>query len=130
MSPYQDHLENYVSITPKSTTVADKKYFLAIGKGDLHIKILNSSSTTTILIKDVLYCPDMGLTLVLIAKITNAGYKVIFQGNTCMIYNSKDKIIGRINAIIRLYHIDHKIAINVAMAGEDREVLTIVELHC
>jgi hypothetical protein len=36
-----------------------------------------------------------------------------------MIYNSKDKIIGRIDAKNRLYCIDHEIAMNVAMAGED-----------
>ena len=52
-----------------------------------------------------------------------------FQGNTCIIYNSKDKVIGRINANNGLYHVDHEIAVNVAMAGEDREVLTIKELH-
>ena len=72
-----------------------------------------------ILSKDVLHCPDMGLMLALIGKITNASYKVIFQGNTCIIYNSKDKVIGRINANNGLYHVDHEIAVNIAMAGED-----------
>ena len=72
-----------------------------------------------ILLKDVLYCPDIGLTLVLIGKITNTSYKVISRGNTCIIYNSKDKVIGRINAKNGLYHVDHEIAVNVTMAGED-----------
>ena len=129
MSPYRDHFENYTPIAPKSITAADKRYFQAIGKGDLRIKIPNGSSTTTILLKDVLHCPDMGLTLVSIGKITNAGYKVIFRGTTCWIYNSKDKIIGRINAKNGLYRVDHEIAVNIAMAGEDREVLSIEELH-
>ena len=35
MSPYRDHFENYVTITPKSITAADKRHFQAIGKGDL-----------------------------------------------------------------------------------------------
>ena len=35
MSPYQDHFEKYVAIAPKSITAADKRYFQAIGKGDL-----------------------------------------------------------------------------------------------
>ena len=35
MSPYQDHFENYVSIAPKSITIADKQYFQAIEKGNL-----------------------------------------------------------------------------------------------
>ena len=90
MLPYEDHFKNYVSIAPKPITAADKCYFQAIGKGNLQIKIPNSSGTTTILLKDVLHCPDMGLTLVSIGKITAAGYKVIFRGLTCRIFDSKD----------------------------------------
>ena len=78
MSPYQEHFKNYVSIIPKSITVADKCYFQAIGKGNSHIKLPNSPAKTTILLKDVLHCPDIGLTLVSIGKITSASYKVIF----------------------------------------------------
>ena len=51
---------------------------------------------TTILLKDVLRCLDMGLTLISIGKITAAGYKVIFRGLTCRIYDSKDKVIGKL----------------------------------
>jgi hypothetical protein len=106
-------------IAPKLITVANKQYFQAIGKEDLQIKIPNSSITTTILLKNVLHCPDMGLTLVSIGKITNAAYKVIFQETTCIIYNSKDKVIGQVNARNRLYRIDHEVAVNMAMAEED-----------
>ena len=35
MSPYHDHFENYMPIAPKSITATDKRYFQAIGKGDL-----------------------------------------------------------------------------------------------
>ena len=96
MSPYQDHFEEYVTITPKSITAVDKQYFQAVGKRNLRIKIPNSISTTTVLLKNVLHCPDMGLTLVSIGKITAAGYKVIFRGMSCRVYDPKDKIIGQI----------------------------------
>ena len=129
MLPYHDHFENYMPIAPKSITTADKRYFQAIGKGDLQIKIPNGLGTTTILLKDVLHCPDMGLTLVSIGKITAAGYKVIFRGPTCRIYNCKDKIIGQINARNGLYHVDHEIVVNAAMSGQACKVLTIEELH-
>ena len=129
MSPYRDHFENYVLIAPKPITAADKRYFQAIGKGNLRIKIPNGPNMTTILLKDVLHCPDMGLTLVSIGKITAAGYKVIFRGPTCRIYNSKDKIIGQINARNGLYRVGHGVVINTAMIGEIPEVLTIEELH-
>ena len=68
MSPYRDHFENYIPIAPKSITAADKRYFQAIGKGDLRIKIPNGPSTTTILLKDVLHCPDI----------------IIYGTNTCL----------------------------------------------
>ena len=129
MSPYRDHFENYVPIAPKSITAADKRYFQAIGKGDLRIKIPNGTGTTTVLLKNVLHCPDMGLTLVSIGKITAAGYKVIFRGPTCRIYNGKDKVIGQINARNGLYRVDHEIVVNAAMSGQAREVLTIEDLH-
>jgi hypothetical protein len=84
---------------------------------------------TTVLLKDVLHCPDMGLTLVSIGKITAAGYKVIFRGPTCKIFDSRDRVIGQVNVRGGLYRVDHEIAVNVGMAGEAREVLTIEELH-
>ena len=81
------------------------------------------------LLKDILHCLNMGLMLVSIGKITNTGHKVIFRNTTCKIYDKKDKVIGQINARNRLYCVDHEVAVNVAMAGEDWEVLTIEELH-
>ena len=126
---YRDHFENYVFIAPKQITAADKHYFQAIGKGDLCIKIPNGSNQTTILLKDVLHCPDMGLTLISIGKITRAGYKVIFKGSICRIYNTKDKVIGQIMARNGLYQVDHEVLVNTAMAGDAQEILTIEELH-
>jgi len=71
----------------------------------------------------------MGLTLVSIAKITAAGYKVIFRGTTCKIFDQKDKVIGLIMVKNGLYRVDHEILVNMAMTGEAREVLTLEELH-
>ena len=75
MSPYCKQMENYVPIAPESITAADKRYFQAIGKGDLCIQVPNiDSNSTSILLKDVLHCPDMGLTLISVAKIATTGY--------------------------------------------------------
>ena len=68
MSPYHKHFENHVSITPKPITAANKHYFQAIGKGDLHIRISNGPTTTSVVLKDVLHCPYMGLTLVSVGR--------------------------------------------------------------
>ena len=130
MSPYRDHFKNNVCIPPKPITAADKHYFQAIGKGDLWIKIPNRNNATTILLKNVLHCLDMGLTLVSISKIAAAGCKIIFKSLTCKIYDIKDKVIGQINAQNRLYQVDHAATINVAMAEQAWEVITVDELHC
>ena len=130
MSPYCEHFENYVHIVLKSITVANKQYFQAVGKGDLCIKLPNGPSTTTVLLKNVLHCPDMGLTLISISKITTAGCKIIFRGPTCRIYYLKNKIIGQVTIKNGLYCVDHDITMNVAMAGAAREVLMVKELHC
>ena len=58
----------------------------------------------------------MGLMLVSIRKITNAGHKVIFRNTTCKIYDKKDKVIGQITTRNGLYHVDHEVAVNVTMA--------------
>ena len=95
----------------------------------LETMFLSFQNQSTIILKDILHCPDMGLTLVSIRKITNAGHKVISRNTTCKIYDKKDKVIGQINARNGLYHVDHKVTVNITMAGEDWEVLTIEELH-
>ena len=82
----------------------------------------------TVLLKDVLHCPDMGLTLVSIGKITAASYKVIFRVMSCRIYDQKDKIIGQINAKNGLYRVDHGVFVNTSMT-EAPEVVSIEEIH-
>ncbi|KAF8159410.1 hypothetical protein B0H34DRAFT_625413, partial [Crassisporium funariophilum] len=66
-------------------TAADKRVFHAIGKGDLRVKIPNGQDTTTILLKDVLYTPTMGLTIISISCIAAAGYSSLFHSNFCRI---------------------------------------------
>ena len=122
-------MENYVPIAPKSITTADKQYFQAIGKGDLRIQVPNiDGNSTSILLKDVLHCPDIGLTLVSVAKIAAAGYRVLFKGPCCRIYNADNDVIGQLAARNGLYHVDHNIAV---MTGniEPKEVVTLEELH-
>ena len=51
-----------------------------------------------ILLKDVLYAPLMGVTLISINKIAGAGSTVIFTGNFCRIYNKNRVMIGEITA--------------------------------
>jgi len=49
-------------------TAADKRSFDAIGKGDMYIDVPKGNGTSRILLRDVLYAPKMGVTLISIRK--------------------------------------------------------------
>ena len=78
MSPYKHKFINFVPIQTKVLTAADGGTFNAIGKGDIHIAMPNGQSTTRILLKDVLYAPKIGITLISISKIDAAGFASSF----------------------------------------------------
>ena len=46
----------------KGVKVADKMIFMATGIGCMKIDIPNGRDSTTVTLKDVLYCPDLGYT--------------------------------------------------------------------
>ena len=127
MTAYRNRLENYVSIVPKPIAAADKRFFQATGKGNLRIKIPNGNSTTSILLTDVLYCPDMGLTLVSISKLADAGFQSLF-GTRCKIFDQKRKVIGEVPRRSGLYRVDHSFG-GQETGGVAKEVLTAEELH-
>jgi hypothetical protein len=123
MSPYRSCFKNYKQIEGKSITAADRRLFQAIGVGNLHIQIPNGKNTTTILLKDVLHAPDLGLTLVSISCAAAAGYSLLFRGPFHCIFNPKRRLIGEINA-----RNDHPSEPN-AMVASTKEVVTVEELY-
>ena len=102
MSGFGHKFINFVEIEPIPITAADKRTFKATGKGDMRIYLPNGNS---VLLKSVLYAPSMGITLVSISWITNAGSTVIFSGNICKIYDRNKQIIGEIKGKGGLYHV-------------------------
>ena len=50
-----------------------------MGLGNMHIELPNGKSMSQILLKDVLYAPNMGATLISINKITGVGFKTVFH---------------------------------------------------
>ena len=58
----------------------------------MHLMLPNGKSTTRILLKDVLYAPKMGLTLISIGKINVAGFALLFhKGNLTILSCGKEK---------------------------------------
>ena len=84
MSWFFHQFFNYVETKPVPIVTADKRIFQALGKGDMYVYLPNRDKPNSrILLKDVLYAPKMGVTLVLISRIAGAGSTVVFSGNVC-----------------------------------------------
>lgn len=116
MSPFPHHFTNLHSIPPHFIIVANSWVFYATGTGNLKIDVFNGALFTPITLKNALYAPDMGLTVVLISCISAAGYSVTFEGKSCMIKNKSGKIIGDIPASPNgLYKVEHVLAAAAAM---------------
>ena len=94
----------------------------------MYIDVPNGSETSRILLCDVLYSPNMGVTLVSIGKITDAGCTALFHSSSCRIFDSSRTLLAEIPKQYGLYrtftpHLTGGLAERVA------EVLTIDELH-
>src|ERR1700742_4070392 len=128
MTPFRHRLTNFTSIQSKPITAADKRIFHATGKGDMHIDLPNGNITTRILLKNVLYAPDMGLSIVSISRLAAAGYAALFRANFCRIFDQKQKLIGQVHVTPNgLYRMDYETTASLATAGQNS--MTVEEFH-
>jgi hypothetical protein len=125
MSPYHDHFINFVSITPKPITTTNKLVFNVTGHGDMEIKVpLGNEKLSKVLLKDVLYVQEMGITLVSISHITAIGRKAMFNRPSLKFFNHSKRLLGEILVSKGLYHVEHGESAHTAA-----ETLTVDDLH-
>ena len=94
----------------------------------MRIKIPNGKTTSSILLTDILYCPEMGLTLISISKLTDAGFHS-HLALRCRIFDEGKKVIGDIPRRNGLCRVDHSIETGGEIAGMAAKVVIIEELH-
>ena len=70
------------------------------------IDIPNGRDSTTVTLKDVLYCPDLGYTLGSLAKCDATGFMVTLKYKSCCIKDAKGSQIGQIPQYQGLYQVD------------------------
>ena len=84
--------------------------------GNFKINVPNGQTAIQITLKDMLYTPDIGLTVILVSKIADAGYRVLFEGKTCKIKDPEGKIVGKIpKSANGLYRVDQPITVATAV---------------
>ena len=94
MSPNREQFSEFRTIAPKGVKVADKMIFMATNVGRMKIDIPNGRESTTVTLKDMLYCPDLGYTLVSLAKCGAASFTVTLKDKSCCIKDAKGSQIG------------------------------------
>jgi hypothetical protein len=94
ITPYKERFINYEPIVRDFKSV-DHGNFQAIGKRGMLLKVLGSQNTTLeVLLKDVLYSPQVGVTLIAISKVAQHGRSVVFTERYGKVLSSKGKVLG------------------------------------
>ena len=127
ISPYQNQLKNFQSITPCHFRAANKQTFSTISKGELAINVPNGDGTTQLHLMDVLYSAEVGYTLVLVGRLDEARFTVVFGGGKCMLKGEDDVEIGVVPRMMtRVYKVEHEEVI----ASTAEEQLTLDKFYC
>ena len=100
MSPYIEAFTEFTSIEPKPISAADSRTFKAIGKGSIQIQIPNGDGSTSVTLRDVLYAPTIGFTLISLSRADKAGYSTLIRDGDLHLLDRKNdsNVIGRIPA--------------------------------
>ena len=80
------------------------------------------------MLQDVIYCPDLGYTLVSLAKCNAAGFTVLLKDKSCCIKDPKGHQTSWVPQHHGLYHMDNKFFPHIA-AYKGVRVHTLNELH-
>ena len=96
--PLCDNLINYHTIDNTDVKAADGRSFAAIGVGDLPIDLPNGSEHTSVILKGVLYTPDLVFTLISVPQLDKAGFSTVLENGFCTISSPtpEQKVIAHV----------------------------------
>src|SRR5882762_1026817 len=135
MSPYRADFLNYRELPTRTFQAANKQRFSAVGSGDLTISLPNGNTRTQITLRDVLYAPDVGYTLVSVGKLDEDRYGVKFEDGSCKVLVPSRVTIGVVKKSARgLYRVTGGDDLPDADPDDDSAAvvvprLSVMELH-
>jgi len=76
LSPYRENFQDYEDLPLRAFKTANEQSFNAVGRGTLVIHVPNGTGVTKLVLKDVLYAPEISYysTLVSIGRLDALGY--------------------------------------------------------
>jgi len=131
MMPYDNKFTIFHQMPPKRLTAANQGSFTADGYGDVIISVLNGNRISKIHLRNVLYTPAVGFSLISISRIDDTGFSATFGGQCCTIYNKNGDIVSSIAKSQNLYCVTRQPAglSHVAEALDEPAKLSVMELH-
>ena len=125
MTPHKNLLADYKKFPkPRKVHAADKGTFEALGSGMLVMPIKIHGRDVNVMLKDMLYAPDIAFTLISIGKCDDAGYQTVFAQQKCIVKDSNGKTLFEAPKFHGLYQLDHEPAQAMACS-----CLPAVEIH-
>jgi len=105
MSPTKDWFISLKTIPLKPIKATDNTVFHANAMGNMKVAILNGTKDSHVILKDVLYCPDLAFTLVSLSQCDLAGYSALLKGQQCHIHNTQGTTVRQIPLSGGLYKV-------------------------
>ena len=121
MSNDRSGMTNYVRLhNPRSIKLADNSILLAYGKGDVKVYVYNGPKKICLVLKEVLFVPDIKKKLLSLSTVTERGTAVKFNEKNCtIIIDGKVLSIGhRDGKLYRLNTEENNVACAYSMEGE------------
>lgn len=105
MSPYKENFTSLVKLRESKVVVADSKKLCAEEKGTVLVSGLINGVIREIIVKDVLYVPELSVNLLSVRKITEKGYVVKFDRDACQIINASDDTVAVAKLMNNIYEL-------------------------
>ena len=103
MTPICEDFMEFQSTTPKTLTAANQQEFHSSGIGNILINVPNSCTTMTICLTSILYASLIGIALISVRHIDNAGYMSLFSKGCCKIHKADGELVSTIPKRQALY---------------------------
>lgn len=96
ISPYRSSFVSFEPIKPCPLRAANRQQFNAVGKGDIKLTVPNGSGVSMLHLRNVLYSPEAGYTLVSIGRLDDDGYSTTFSNGRCVIHGRNGECVADI----------------------------------
>lgn len=116
------YMYNTYNVENKKIVVANRNELSVECAGDVDITVFGETRKECVTVKNVEHVPNLCANLLSVRQMTKNGKRVIFDGETCKIFNKNEELIASATIHNDLYRLDSEASIkesNVFLAGDN-----------